>query len=324
MGAAEFATSPEAVVVHDPVAAGALKVLAAAPEEEVLGRFLFRDVPDVQRFAAQHREFVAAADTAVGRVVYLAELVGELECFAVAHTNPNLVFTRDAAITLPWAPEVYLASRMARPIRRPEVAVMSAALEALGLRRVEWGADDGCVLEGGDVVPFSRAGRRTLLVGYGPRSTLQAARRLAEALVPSLADEVIAVELAAHRMNLDGGLLPLADDVVVAHPASVLSASLLDGGGERRIELFGLLGDLGVRVVDVGFEDSVSLQACNYLCVGERRVIGYDMAEPVLRKLRSYGVTVIAVPGGELVKGRGGPRCLSRPVYRKPESDLRP
>lgn len=69
----------------------------------------------------------------------LAELIGDVPCFAVARTDPNLMFTRDAAITLPWAPDVYLSARIAKPLRRPEVAIMSAALERLGLTRVEWG-----------------------------------------------------------------------------------------------------------------------------------------------------------------------------------------
>ncbi|MGO4636105.1 arginine deiminase family protein [Streptomyces sp. 2RAF24] len=42
--------------------------------------------------------------------------------------------------------------------------------------------------------------------------------------------------------------------------------------------------------------------------------MGYDMATPVLNDLRDAGIQVIEIPGGELVKGRGGPRCMSRPV----------
>lgn len=33
--------------------------------------------------------------------------------------------------------------------------------------------------------------------------------------------------------------------------------------------------------------------------------------------LREKGLKVIEIPGGELVRGRGGPRCMSQPLYRE-------
>ncbi|MGH7515976.1 MAG: arginine deiminase family protein [Gemmatimonadales bacterium] len=30
------------------------------------------------------------------------------------------------------------------------------------------------------------------------------------------------------------------------------------------------------------------------------------------------GLEVYRTPGSELVKGRGGPRCMTRPIYRLP------
>ncbi|MBM9623970.1 arginine deiminase family protein [Streptomyces zhihengii] len=119
-------------------------------------------------------------------------------------------------------------------------------------------------------------------------------------------------------MNLDGGLLPVAEDVVVAHPPCVLSAALHDRCGSRPVDLFGLFAACGITVVEVSRDESWLQQACNYLCVGDRRVIGYGMAADVLRRLRDAGVAVTAVDGDELVKGRGGPRCLPRPVYGAP------
>ncbi|MBT2509879.1 hypothetical protein J7I98_29250 [Streptomyces sp. ISL-98] len=102
-------------------------------------KFLFREHPDFEGFAAQHRAFTEAIYAAGATCQPLAELVGDVPCFAAARTDPNLMFTRDAAITLPWAPDVYLSARIAKPLRRPEVAITSAALERLGLTRVEWG-----------------------------------------------------------------------------------------------------------------------------------------------------------------------------------------
>ncbi|MFF3918546.1 arginine deiminase family protein [Streptomyces sp. NPDC001852] len=57
-------------------------------------------------------------------------------------------------------------------------------------------------------------------------------------------------------------------------------------------------------------------QACDRLCLGERIVVGYRLADSVLRRLRDVGVRVSAMDGAELVKGRGGTRCASCLVYR--------
>ncbi|MGI5466262.1 dimethylarginine dimethylaminohydrolase family protein [Streptomyces sp. CA-132043] len=313
---AEYAQRPETVLVHDPVPFGALGVLEDIPAGELEEHLLFREQPDTQRFVLQHRAFTKAIADAGVDCRYLMELAEESVDVRAAQYDPNLMFARDAAITLPWVPEVYLPARMAKPLRRTEVPILSAALEALGLNRLEWGGAEDAYLEGGDVVPFSRGGNRCLLIGYARRTTLAAVRRLREVLIPDLADEIFAIELAPWRMNLDGGLLPVAEDVVVAHVPSFLSTLHLDARGQRHVDLFAVLRELEVTIVETGRDASWLQQACNYLCLGDRTVIGYDMATSVLRDLRHAGINVIEIAGDELVKGRGGPRCMSRPVYR--------
>ncbi|MFF1508234.1 arginine deiminase family protein [Streptomyces sp. NPDC058326] len=90
-------------------------------------------------------------------------------------------------------------------------------------------------------------------------------------------------------------------------------------GPGRPLPAAGLTRKQGATVIDVTQDQSWPLPACNYLCLGDRAVIGYGMAADVLRRLRDAGVTVTAVDGDELVKGRGGPRWMSRPVYRAPQ-----
>ncbi|MDI5791624.1 arginine deiminase family protein [Bacillus licheniformis] len=33
--------------------------------------------------------------------------------------------------------------------------------------------------------------------------------------------------------------------------------------------------------------------------------------------MREQGIKVIEIPSGELSRGRGGPRCMSMPLYRE-------
>ena len=314
---AEFSVKPEAFLVHDPVADGAFEVMEGIADPGLLEEnLLFRSHPDVRLYAEQHRAFVELLRKQVKEVIYLRDLVGDHESFKAAKTNPNQVFTRDSLITIPWIPDGYIKARMAKPLRRPESDIMEAAVKRLGLREIVR-LPEHLFLEGGDVVPFTRNGRRTLLVGYGRRTRLETLYFLQEALIPHYLDEIIGIELEEWRINLDGGLLPIAEDVIVSNTTSIIGGTLFDAKTQKKLDIFGMFKDLEMRIIDVTPDESVFCQACNCACLGERKVIYYDLSDRVHEILLRHDIEVHRTPGSELVKGRGGPRCMTRPIYRK-------
>jgi N-dimethylarginine dimethylaminohydrolase len=315
---AEFAATPTTILVHDPVSLGALAMMDGVADPETFEETtLFRAKPDAALYAAQHQAFVALLRTHADRVIYLRDLIGDEEAFRAAARNPNQVFTRDSLVTIPWLPDRYLRGRMVKPLRRQESDTMAAAVERLGLTELIR-LPEGLYLEGGDVVPFARNGRRTLLGGYGPRTRIEALRFLRDRLIPDALDEIVAIELAEWRMNLDGGLLPLADDVVVADSSSIRSGTVLDASGERSVDVLGMLRELGMDIIDATPAESVYAQACNCVCLGGRQVISYDLCDRVYDLMVRHDLEVYRTAGSELVKGRGGPRCMTRPIYRRP------
>jgi N-dimethylarginine dimethylaminohydrolase len=313
MSTAEYEARPRRVLVHDPAATRAFERLSEVPSSELERRFLFCAVPDREGFARQHADLVSRLRGAGIEVVYLRD-VARPEHLALLDENPNHVYTRDSAVTLPWLPGRFIRGAMRKPVRRNEPEVMASALGTLGQTEI-LAMDAGLVLEGGDVIPFTREGRRTLLVGFGPRTIRPSLEVLREQLIPGALDELIPVELVAERMNLDGALVPVADDTMLVEPSSILRSWLIDQRGRTPVDVVRLLAGSGVEAIKVTRFEATMQQACNCVCLGDRTLVMYDLCERVTQALRRRGIDVLTIPGTELIKGTGGPRCMTRPLY---------
>jgi len=313
MSIGESEARPRRVLVHDPAATRAFERLTEVPSSQLERRFLFRAVPDREGFAREHADLVRTLRGAGIEVVYLDQ-VARPEHLARLDENPNHVYTRDSAITLPWLPGHFIRGAMRKPVRRKEPDVMASALGTLGLTEI-LAMDGDHFLEGGDVIPLAREGRRTLLVGFGPRTIRPSLEALRERLIPGALDELIGVELVAERMNLDGALVPVADDTVLVEPTSILRSWLIDEQAQTPVEVVRLLAGSGVEAIEVTRAEATTMQACNCVCLGDRTLVMYDLCERVTSELRARGIDVLTIPGTELIKGTGGPRCMTRPIY---------
>jgi N-dimethylarginine dimethylaminohydrolase len=308
----EYDASPVRVLVHDPAQTRALERLLEVPADELAERTLFRANPDPERFAHEHAALVAFLESAGIEALRLGDLVDAPGRRALDE-NPNHVYTRDAAITLPWLPGCFVRGAMRHPVRRGEPDVVASALRALGLE--ELFPPHQCFLEGGDVIPLAHDGRRALLVGFGPRTSRDGINVLWRHLHPWALDEIAGVEIVPERMNLDGVLVPVTDDTVILDRSSIVRSFVLDAKGERAVDVHALLSELRLEPIEVTRDEATLLQACNCFCLGGRRVIAYDLSERVADGLRARDIEVLTVPGRELIKGTGGPRCMTRPLY---------
>ena len=55
----------------------------------------------------------------------------------------------------------------------------------------------------------------------------------------------------------------------------------------------------------------------NTLCIAPGKVIVYERNNVTNAILRDEGITVLEIPSSELSRGRGGPRCMSMPLWRE-------
>jgi arginine deiminase len=83
------------------------------------------------------------------------------------------------------------------------------------------------------------------------------------------------------------------------------------------------LGLPAVKLIRCGGDDAMAAQreqwndGSNTLCIAPGKVITYERNYVTNELLSKDGIDVLTMPSSELSRGRGGPRCMSCPVFRE-------
>ena len=316
---AEFERVPDYVIVHNPCDFRMNEFFKNIEDKTNLKeRYLFREIPNSEIFDKEHKAYVTNLKKNGVNVVSLSSLL-EREFLEenknIFENNPNQVYTRDALITIPWIPGKYIVGNMKSEIRKKEYIMLEAAVKKLGLTELIKIPKE-MFLEGGDVIPFEYKGKRVLLIGYERRTSKETLYFLRDTLVKeNLVDEIIGIRLAEWRINLDGGFVPVSKNVLVTHPDSILDGLILTRDSEIAINPIEYFKSIGYKIIATTKEDSLFKQTCNCFCAGNNTIFTYNITNEINDKIRENNINVISNKGIELVKGTGGPRCMTRPIY---------
>ena len=253
---------------------------------------------------------------------------------------PNLLYQRDTSC---WIYGGVSINAMRRPARIRETVTDEAIYRWHPMFAQAdfdvWyhGADAApATIEGGDILVI---GNGAVLVGMSERTTPQAVEVLAGRLFAAgAARRLVAIDMPKTRafMHLDTmmtmvnygaftkyagmGMLP---SYTIEPGATASELKVTDHPPQDMHRAMAAALDLPIITVLTAVQDVHSAlreqwdDGCNVLAVEPGVVVAYERNVTTNTYLQDNGIEVIPVPGGELGRGRGGPRCMSCPIERE-------
>ncbi|WP_409293342.1 arginine deiminase [Peribacillus sp. SCS-37] len=253
---------------------------------------------------------------------------------------PNLYFTRDPAAVIGNGISI---NKMDRKARQRETLFMNYILRyhpdfAPFDIPIWFNRDKSHSLEGGDMLVLSS---EVVAIGISDRTSRKAIEEIAKNLFQKskTVKKVVGIEIPKTRafMHLDTVFTMVDRDKFTIHPAIMgpdgkMDLYLMEPGEDGiqitvRDDLFSVLKELldldDLVLIPCGGGDPIAAareqwnDGSNTLAIAPGVVVTYDRNYISNETLRSNGVEVIEVLSSELARGRGGPRCMSMPLYRE-------
>ncbi len=232
---------------------------------------------------AEYAEFEAALDQAGVRRHYLTP---------EDHLRYQ-VYTRDSSQTSPGGP---VLTMLAMPQRRGEYASVLSFFD-----NAMWKLATRGTVEGGDI-HLIRPGLAAIGTSGG-RTDPAGAEQYADWL-RELGWEVMVVPFDDHFLHLD---------VIFSMAAPGLALACTEALPDTFITW---CRDHQIRLIDVGYRETMADMACNVLALGADRVISPRHSTRTNAALRAEGLTILDPELRLFAKGGGSAHCMSMPLAR--------
>lgn len=307
--------------------------LSVRGEEERVRDYLLRQ--SVPQILLSMVRGVRKSDLGQSSPKHLVDYIDDAYPFFV-DPMPNLYFTRDPFFMVDGG---VCISSMANAVRARETLFGHYLFTHHPLYRntpMLHNRTDPFPIEGGDVLVLSP---EVIAVGISQRTDPHAVESLAQRMIceETGISRVLAIDIPKTRsyMHLDTVMTMVDVDKFTIHPSilpAVRTFSLTKKGGKLAIEQE--QRKLAETLADALHVDKVTMIHCgggsaidaareqwndgtNTLAVAPGEVIAFSRNYVTNGILRDNGVIVHEIPSAELSRGRGGPRCMSMPLWRE-------
>lgn len=268
----------------------------------------------------------------------LSDLIESPERFVVP-PMPNLYFTRDPFACIGNGVSIH---RMFTQTRQRETIYGKYIFEYhprfAGKVHEYYANDIPFSIEGGDILNLSAG---VLAVGISERTQAEAVEQLAENIfsddeaaihtilgfsIPnsraSMHLDTVFTQVDLNKFTVHPGILPTLRIFELRKTGKgTYSTQEADGTLERILERCMHLDK--AELIKCGGDSDIASNreqwndGANTLCAAPGKIFVYDRNYITNEALEKAGVNVIAINGSELSRGRGGPRCMSMPLWRE-------
>jgi arginine deiminase len=274
--------------------------------------FNFTSPVNLDRFQYQYDCFLKALRSCKVEPVLIGDVLkDDQEAQAYIAKRPNVMYTRDLAVTVGRG--IILMGMHAKG-RKWDTWLVRKVAEKLRISVLGDVGSDG-ILEGGGVEFITD---KKLVVGFCDRTNEIALEKIRKFTLGSQVDELVVVMLPEGTIHIDGFFLPVDKNIVIAHRAYLNQypcAIYRKNQKPRYTRFMDYLEENKFDIIEITYEEGCKC-AANYIQVGPSKLVGYEGNKRVEKEVRKRGGQVITFPGSELIKGKGGPHCMTCPLER--------
>lgn len=244
---------------------------------------------------------------------------------------PNLMFTRDWGFVIHDKVFVFNTEKDARRKEKIIGEFIFRYHEVFKDKFISIDFSPEETIEGGDVIHLNE---KIIIMGLSDRTKLSAIRKISEKLIKETQIEKVIVTQAPllHRrsMHLDTYIAVIEENTILAFSKPLKDEEqvfyVFEKNKQEPILKWGKFSEIikeesGVEweIIWIYNEKEFWEDACNIFSISPRNIIIYKRAQNTIDALAKKNYTLKILDGYELVLARGGPHCMTLPIWRENE-----
>lgn len=253
---------------------------------------------------------------------------------------PNLYFTRDPATVVGGGVAIHVMKTESRRRENWLLSLIAMHNPLFAQARIHQDYTAQSCIEGGDILMLNE---KCVICGSSARTDVWAIEAFAKRMLSPIEEGgeglemvlVIQIPYTRAYMHLDTVFTMVDRDAFCMFPGigsavkvfsmrqGVMGTLAIQAEPSLKQALKKALGVPSVNIIKSGGNDAIASareqwnDSTNTLAIAPGKVVTYCRNVVSNEVLQKHGIEVLPIKGSELVRGRGGPRCMSMPLFRE-------